>query len=105
MSSLSELDLAELRLEERSELAARRDAADLMLLIVCQSLDPMNRVDDEYELHLLANAPLGWRCLAVRRSWGGLRRLLEECGRPMFLRRLHERAKPCALHATAASHT
>lgn len=98
MPSLSRLDYSELHLEERSELAAWRAAAERRLFIEFQPLDRMNRDDDEYVLHLLV--PDGWRCIAVRRSWSAMRRLVEDC-RPIVVRRLIDKAKLCTLHPRA----
>jgi hypothetical protein len=95
------LDLLELRLEERRELEARRAAAHRHLVLECCPLPPARWPQGLHaslaEIHLIE--PRLWLCIAVRRSWANMHRLVEDC-RPVVIRRLVDQAAPCPAHPT-----
>jgi hypothetical protein len=89
------LDEVGLTLDDRNELEARRDASERRLVIDQHEIDHEDPHDYEYDVHLLD--PRTATCIAVRKTWAGMRAFVDELS-PIALRKLIERARPCAVH-------
>jgi hypothetical protein len=90
----------QLTLDEQYELDARRSAERLRLFLAVVEIPNAERFSDTSEVHLLE--PGTWQCLTVRRTWEQMSEVLMHLT-PIGLRKLQERARPCAAHADAAA--
>src|SRR5665213_2922965 len=89
------LQRIQLSIDEQQELAALRRAQERRVFIDFRMLTTGQPHSDEFELHLLA--PGTCQCIAVRRSWAQMLKLVEWLT-PIALRRLVQKATPCAVH-------
>jgi hypothetical protein len=93
------LNAVRVDLDDRDELEARRSAAKRRLLIEVCDVKCVVASEPLSELHLLL--PSG-RCIAVLHLWPQIERLIERL-RPIMLRKVIARARPCALHPTPSA--
>jgi hypothetical protein len=89
------LDDVSLAVEEKDELVARQCADERRLVIERHEAEHAIERDDDYRLHLIE--PRTWTCIAVRRRWPNMRRLIARLS-PGVLRKLIENPPSCALH-------